>query len=119
MQEESLGGIRDVDTTGAHVIPVVAFKKAWWMAGQHGVTMELRHCVMTEPPTANYDWPIGGGTTADENLRDPALFRGQATLENPRFRRPSRRPPGSSQDRLGSLRHREAAPPKAIGGWWG
>ena len=31
---------------------------------QHGVTMELRHCVITEPPTADFDWPMG--TTADE-----------------------------------------------------
>ena len=65
MQKERLGGIRDVDTTGAHVIPVVAFTKAWWMAGQHGVVMELRHCVITEPPSADFDWPMG--ETADEN----------------------------------------------------
>ena len=63
MKKERLGGIRDVDTAGAHVVPVVAFTKAWWMGGQHGVTMELRHCVITEPPTADFDWPMG---TEDE-----------------------------------------------------
>ena len=64
MQKERLGGIRDVETAGAHVIPVVAFTKAWWMAGQHGVTMELRHCVLTDPPSADFDWPMG---ETDEN----------------------------------------------------
>ena len=64
MKKERLGGIRDVDTAGAHVVPVVAFTKAWWMGGQHGVTMELRHCVVTDPPKADFDWPMG---TEDEN----------------------------------------------------
>ena len=58
MKKERLGGIRDVETAGSHGIPVVAFTKGWWMGGQHGVTMELRHCVITEPPTADFDWPL-------------------------------------------------------------
>ncbi len=58
MQRERLGDIRNVNTAGAHVIPVVAFTKAWWMAGQHGVCMELRHAVIAEPPAAEFDWPM-------------------------------------------------------------
>ena len=58
MKKERLGGIRDVETAGAHVVPVVAFTKAWWMAGSHGITMELRHCVLVEPPGPDFDWPM-------------------------------------------------------------
>ena len=58
MKKERLGGIRDVQTAGAHVVPVVAFTKAWWMTGQHGITMELRHCVIADPPGPDFDWPM-------------------------------------------------------------
>ena len=58
MKKERLGGIRDVQTAGAYVVPVVAFTKAWWMAGQHGITMELRHCVFADPPGPDFDWPM-------------------------------------------------------------
>ena len=58
MKKERLGGIRDVQTAGAYVVPVVAFTKAWWMTGQHGITMELRHCVIADPPGPDFDWPM-------------------------------------------------------------
>ena len=63
MKKERLGGIRDVQTAGAYVVPVVAFTKAWWMTGQHGITMELRHCVIADPPDPDFDWPMN---TSDE-----------------------------------------------------
>ena len=58
MKKERLGGIRDVQTAGAYVVPVVAFTRAWWMTGQHGITMELRHCVIADPPGPDFDWPM-------------------------------------------------------------
>ena len=58
MKKGRLGGIRDVQTAGAYVVPVVAFTKAWWMTGQHGITMELRHCVIADPPGPDFDWPM-------------------------------------------------------------
>ena len=58
MKKERLGGIRDVQTAGAYVVPVVAFTKEWWMTGQHGITMELRHCVIADPPGPDFDWPM-------------------------------------------------------------
>ncbi len=39
---ESFGGVRDVETKGASVIPVLCITKAWFMGGMHGVTCELR-----------------------------------------------------------------------------
>ena len=59
MKKERLGGIRDVQTAGAYVVPVAAFTKAWWMSGQHGITLELRHCVFADPPGPDFDWPMG------------------------------------------------------------
>ena len=63
MKKERLGGIRDVQTAGAYVVPVVAFTKAWWMTGQHGITMELRHCVIADPPGPDFDWPMDTSET--------------------------------------------------------
>ena len=63
MKKERLGGIRDVQTAGAYVIPVVAFTKAWWMTGQHGIPLELKHCVIAEPPAPDFDWPMDSEET--------------------------------------------------------
>ena len=47
LEQKMLGNARDVETRGSHIVPVVVFTKAWMMKGQHGVTAELRHAIMT------------------------------------------------------------------------
>ena len=47
LEQKMLGHAREVETRGAHLVPVVCFTKAWMMKGQHGVTAELRHAIMT------------------------------------------------------------------------
>ena len=47
MEQKMVGHARDVTTRGAHVVPVICFTKAWFMKGQHGVTAELRHAILT------------------------------------------------------------------------
>ena len=47
LEKQMLGHARDVETRGTHLVPVVCFTKAWMMKGQHGVTAELRHAIMT------------------------------------------------------------------------
>ena len=47
LEQKMLGYAREVETRGAHVVPVVCFTKCWYMKGQHGVTAELRHAILT------------------------------------------------------------------------
>ena len=47
MEQKMIGLARDVTTRGTHIVPVVCFTKAWFMKGQHGVTVELRHAILT------------------------------------------------------------------------
>ena len=51
LEQKMLGNARDVETRGSHIVPVVVFTKAWMMKGQHGVTAELRHAIMTAGAT--------------------------------------------------------------------
>ena len=44
---EPLGNPMQLDLAGASLIPVVAFTKLWIMGGMHGVTAELRHCMVS------------------------------------------------------------------------
>ena len=47
MEQKMVGLAREVTTRGTHIVPVVCFTKAWFMKGQHGVTAELRHAILT------------------------------------------------------------------------
>ena len=53
-----LGTVKDVDTRGAHLVPVVGFSKVWFMGGMHGVTIELKHAIVSSAGTqeADFDW---------------------------------------------------------------
>ena len=42
-----LGNCRDLELSGALVTPVVAVTKLWTMAGQWGLTLELRHGIVS------------------------------------------------------------------------
>ena len=45
---EPLGNdARTIDLAGAAVVPIVAATKIWTMAGQWGLTLELRHAIVT------------------------------------------------------------------------
>ena len=47
MDQKMIGLAREVETRGTHVVPVICFTKAWFMKGNHGVTAELRHAILT------------------------------------------------------------------------
>ena len=38
---------RQLDLAGATVVPIVCATKVWTMAGQWGLTLELRHAIVT------------------------------------------------------------------------
>ena len=53
-----LGTVKDVDTRGAYLVPVFGFSKVWFMGGMHGVTLELKHAIVSSAGTqeADFDW---------------------------------------------------------------
>ena len=42
-----LGTAKDLQLQGASIVPIVAVKSLWVMAGMYGLTLELRHAVVT------------------------------------------------------------------------
>ena len=42
-----LGTAKELQLQGAQIVPVVAVKNLWIMAGQYGLCLELRHAVVT------------------------------------------------------------------------
>ena len=58
--KERLGTVKDIETRGARIVPVVGFSKVWMMGGLHGVTLELRHAIVAQTlgQEADFDWPM-------------------------------------------------------------
>ena len=58
--KERLGTVKDYETRGGHIVPVVGFTKVWFMGGMHGVTLELKHAIVTQAAgqEADFDWPM-------------------------------------------------------------
>ena len=59
-KKERLGTVKDVETRGSRIVPVVGFSKVWMMGGLHGVTLELRHAIVAQSlgQEADFDWPM-------------------------------------------------------------
>ena len=58
-KKERLGTVKDFETRGAYLVPVVGFSRVWYMGGLHGVTLELKHAIVTQAPQeADFDWPM-------------------------------------------------------------
>ena len=57
--KERLGTVKEFDTRGAYIVPVVGFTKVWYMGGLHGVTLELKHAIVIQAvQEADFDWAM-------------------------------------------------------------
>ena len=64
--KERLGTVKDFETRGAYLVPVVGFSRVWYMGGLHGVTLELKHAIVTQAPQeADFDWPTNENPSHD------------------------------------------------------
>ena len=43
-----LGDIREINTAGCRVVPIVQFGRAWFSGGMYGVSLELRAAVISD-----------------------------------------------------------------------